>query len=106
MLARLRRDLVEALLAGADRDLEPVLRRRQRAAPVVVVRAVRVVRAVEVEQVLAVAERFRLHVAARAVGVLAAGRVAERDEELVALMEREQRRIGAVDGELDGPRAL
>src|SRR5881397_3786234 len=45
--------LVEALLAGADRDREPVLGWRQRAAPVVVVRAVRVVRAVEVEQVFA-----------------------------------------------------
>src|SRR6266571_4067046 len=106
MLARRRRDLVEALLAGPDRDLEPVLGWRQRAAPVVVVRAVRVVRAIEVEQVLASAERLRLYIAARAVGLLTASRVAEGDEELVALVEREQSGVSAIDGEFERPGAL
>src|SRR2546425_5854259 len=77
-------------LACADRDAEPVLSRRQGTAPGVVVGAIRVVRAVEVELVLVAAERLRLDVASRAVRLGPARAIAEGDEELVALLERRE----------------
>src|SRR5207249_3357970 len=80
--------LVERELARADRHSEPILARRQRAAPRIVVRAVGVVGAIEVELEAAVSERLRFNVAARTVGLAPACRVAEWDEESVALRER------------------
>ena len=100
-----RRKLVEGQLSGADRDGEPVVARRQRAAPRVVVRAVRVVGAVEVELEAAVVHRLGLDVAAGAVGLFPARRVAEGDEEPIALRERDEADALAADVEAHGPRA-
>src|SRR5207247_9444817 len=55
--------LVEGELSRLDRHREPVLARRQRTAPRVVVRAVRAIGAVEVALEAVVAERLRLEVA-------------------------------------------
>src|SRR5207237_9872700 len=93
--------LVERELARADRDGEPVLAGRQRAAPRVVVCAVRVVGAVEIQLEAAVVERLRLHIAARTIGLVPARRIAERDEESVALRERDE--AGALAVHLEPP---
>src|SRR2546428_9862573 len=77
---------MEGKLSGADRHGEPVLRGRERAAPGVVVGAIRVVGTVEVEREAASAERLGLDIAARPVGLFPARCVAERDEELVPLL--------------------
>src|SRR5205823_812820 len=82
--------LVEGKLAGADRHGEPILAGRQWAAPRVVVGAVRVIRAVEVELESAVAKRLSFDIAARAVALVPARGVAEWDKESIALRERDQ----------------
>src|SRR5919201_1313401 len=74
------------LLARADLDFEPVLARRQRTAPVLVVGAVRVVGAIEIEKIPAAAERLGLDVSPCAVRFVPARRIAERDEQGVALL--------------------
>src|SRR5207247_9070243 len=71
-------------------------------APRVVVRAVRVVGAVEVELETAVAERLGLDVATRAVGLVPARRIAVGDEESVALRERDESNTVATDVEAHG----
>src|SRR5438093_656658 len=74
----------EQLLSGSDGDGQPVLAGRDGAAPGRVVRAIRVVRGVEVDHHMAVLPwAFHIEVAAGAVRVLAARGIAERQEQLV-----------------------
>src|SRR3982074_2498758 len=83
----------ERLLAGADRNLEPVLGRRQRAAPGWVISAVGVVGVVEVDRdVVAVGVQFQIP--AGAVGLLPRGGVAERNEELIRVLGRVECHLG------------
>src|SRR2546426_5253225 len=79
-----RRTLVserEVLLAGADRHGEPVLPRREWAHVVVAVRAVRVVRQVEIDYVFVRRLFLDVEVSTRSLRPLAGRRVPERDEQ-------------------------
>src|SRR5439155_12621291 len=71
----------EVLLAGADRHGEPVLPRREWAHVVVAVRAVRVVRQVEIDHVFVRRLFLDVEVSTRPVRLLAGRRVTERDEQ-------------------------
>src|SRR5437867_11194705 len=71
----------EVLLAGADRHGEPVLPRREWAHVVVAVRAVWVVRQVEVDHVFVRRLLLDVEVPTRPVRLLAGRRVTERDAE-------------------------
>src|SRR6267143_3794997 len=75
----------EVLLPRLDPDVEPVLPWRERADVRVVVRAVRVVREVEVEDVLVVLCHRQVEVATRRIALLAARGVPERDKEALVL---------------------
>src|SRR5690606_40430610 len=94
------------LLAGGHRQVEAVLRRRQRAGGEVGERAGRIVGAVEVERDPALGvRRGGVEVAPRAVAVMAAGAVGEDDEEAAVLaLQRLQPVAAAVQGELQGTR--
>src|SRR3990170_4695881 len=76
----------EVLLPRLDADVEPVLQRREREHVVVAERAVRVVREVEVEHVLVIPADREVEVAGRAVALLPARRVPERDEEALLVL--------------------
>src|SRR6266849_4220030 len=75
----------ERLLAGADRDFEPVLWRRHGTAPGWVVCAIRVVGVVEVDGDV-VAVGVHLQVAARGIGLVPRCGVSKWDEELVRVV--------------------
>src|SRR5256712_12355548 len=108
-----RRTLVsqrEVLLAGANRHRQPVLPRREWAHVVVAVRAVRVVRQVEVDHVFIRRRFLDVEVSTRPVRLLAGCRVTERDEQaLIRVMmarlrdrlERGEPLLRVVDLELE-----
>src|SRR3989449_2539902 len=108
-----RRTLVssrEILLAGTNRHRKPVLPRREWAHVVVAVRAVWVVRQVEVDHVLIRRLFFDVEVSTRPVRLLAGRRVTERDEEALVRvvmawlrdrLERGESLLCAVDLELE-----
>src|SRR5256886_14355624 len=108
-----RRTLVssrEILLAGANRRRKPVLQRREWAHVVVAVRAVWVVRQVEVDHVFVRRLFFDVEVSTRPVRLLAGRRVTERDEEALVRvvmarlrdrLERGESLLCAVDLELE-----
>src|SRR2546425_5019449 len=75
----------EVLLPRLDSDVEPVLPRRERVDVRVVVCAVRVVREVEVEDILVVLRDGQVEVAPRRVALLAARGVAKGDKEALLL---------------------
>src|SRR2546425_3911216 len=87
-----RGPLVEGKLSGAYRGAQPVSGGRQRTTPRVVVRAVRVVRSVEVEREAATALSLGLDITAGAVSLFPTRPVAERNEQLVALLVGDERK--------------
>jgi len=89
----------EGLLSGPDLDLEPILARRQRTAPVLVVRAVGVIGTIEIQQIPSRAKRLGFDVPAGTVGLVPAAAITEGDEEAVALLVREQFRVAIADAE-------
>ena len=102
-------------LARGNRERQPVLGRRQRARPAIVVRARRVVRVVEVEQDFARAhaqvgalDRV-VEIAAAAIGAGAAGRVGKRQPQSAAVafepIDGERRRVSHGKAHLAGARA-
>src|SRR3989304_6147102 len=97
---------LEGHLTGADRDLQAVLRRRDRARPVFVVGAVGIVGEVEVDEQAAVGKGLRLEIAAGAIGLLPGERVGEGKEEAVLVVVEGERGLNSVDLETDAAESL
>ena len=79
--------------ASADRHRKTVLGGGDRAGPVVVIGAIRVVGQVEVDHHPPIGQQFRLKVAPRPVGLLARQSVGEGQKERVAVGVERQRRL-------------